>query len=644
MTAALHALAEAAGLLVDWVDVAEQPRRVAPDTLRALLAGLGQRADDERHCRESLRALAAAPSAAPLLTVCVGEWLGLRGTPGTPCRWHGEDGHAQDGIFDDDGRVLAPATPGYWRLEWASQAQAVAVAPLRCWQVADACRSSHPRAWGLALQVYSACSEDDAGIGDVAGCADWLRHISHAGADALALSPVHAPRGRAGVYSPYSPSDRRFLDPLQAAPTHVLGAAAHAALDAMPVLREHFAALQAQPWIDWPASSAAKWQWIRALHDRFDAVDSAAHADFLRFRQAGGTALADYASFAARDHGDDDPGLHVFAQWLAQRSWGGLQREARERGMGIGLIADLAVGFDPAGAEAAAWPQATLSGLVLGAPPDAFNPAGQVWGIGSYSPRGLRESGYAPFIALLRAVLHDRGGLRIDHILGLLRLWLVPAGAGPGEGGYVRYPLQDLLNLLVLESWRHRAIVVGEDLGVVPPGFRDTLAVRGVLGTDVLLFNRDADGRFLPPARWREQAVATTTTHDLPTLCGWRAARDLDWRERLGLGSAVQLRQERAARRQAVAELRAACESQGLDDGDPWLDALRYSARAPAALALLPAEDALALTEQPNLPGTVATHPNWRRRLPQPLPAEPLQQALTAFADARHGAGAEGAA
>ncbi len=216
-----------------------------------------------------------------------------------------------------------------------------------------------------------------------------------------------------------------------------------------------------------------------------------------RFREAGGATLADYASFAARDHGDDDPGLHLFAQWLAQRSWGGLQREARERGMGIGLIADLAVGFDPAGAEAAAWPQATLSGLVLGAPPDAFNPAGQVWGIGSYSPRGLRESGYAPFIALLRAVLHDRGGLRIDHILGLLRLWLVPAGAGPGEGGYVRYPLPDLLNLLVLESWRHRAIVIGEDLGVVPPGFRDTLAARGVLGTDVLLFNRDPDGRFL---------------------------------------------------------------------------------------------------------------------------------------------------
>jgi len=642
MSATLRALAEAAGLLVDWVDVADQPRRVAPDTLRALLAGLGLRADDDHRCHESLRWLAANPAATPLLTVTGGDWLRLRGAAGAACRWQGEDGQEHDSVFDDDGRAQAPVQPGYWQLAWAGQNQAVAVAPARCWQIADACRSSRPRAWGLALQVYSACSEDDAGIGDVAGCAAWLRQISHSGADALALSPVHAPRGRAGVYSPYAPSDRRFLDPLHAAPTHVLGAAAHAALDGLPALREHFAALQAQPWIDWPASAAAKWQWLRALHGRFDTLDAAAHADFLRFREGGGAALAGYATFAARDHGDDDPALHLFAQWLAQHSWAGLQREARERGMGIGLIADLAVGFDPAGAEAAAWPQATLSGLVLGAPPDAFNPAGQAWGIAGYSPRGLRQTGFAPFIALLRAVLRDRGGLRIDHILGLLRLWLVPAGAGPGEGGYLRYPLQDLLNLLALESWRHHAIVIGEDLGVVPPGFRDALSARGVLGTDVLLFNRDQDGRFLPPARWRDQAVATTTTHDLPTLCGWRAARDLDWRERLGMGSAAQLRQERVARRQAAVELRAACDSQGLADGELWLDALRYTARAPAALALLPAEDALALTEQPNLPGTVATHPNWRRRLPQPLPAEPLQQALGAFADARHGAGGAG--
>jgi len=639
MSQPLHALAAAAGLLVDWVDVASQPRQVAAPTLRALLAGLGLRADDDRHCRDSLRLLAGASASAPLLTARTGEWMSMQAPPGAACRWEDDTGRGHDARPDAEGRLQAPAEPGYWRVAWQNHVQAVAVAPPRAWRVADACHAAAPRAWGVALQVYSACSDDDAGIGDVAGCAAWLRQAAHAGADALALSPVHAPRGRGGIYSPYSPGDRRFLDPLHAAPTHVLGAAALAALDAQPALRERCMALQANPWIDWPASGAAKWQWLRALHECFDAAEPAAQADYLRFRQAGGIALAEYARFAALDHGDEDPALHLFAQWLAQRSWAGLQRQAHERGMRLGLIADLAVGFDPGGSEAAAWPDAILPGLVLGAPPDAFNPDGQVWGIGSYSPRGLRAAGYAPFIALLRAVMRDRGGLRIDHILGLLRLWLVPAGAGPGEGAYLRYPLHDLLNLLVLESWRHRAIVIGEDLGVVPPGFRDTLAERGVLGTDVLLFCRDEEGRFQPPARWRGEAVATSTTHDLPTLCGWRAARDLDWREHLGLGQPAQWRQERTARRQAVVQLRAACQGEGVAEGDPWLDALRYTARAPAALALLPAEDALALAEQPNLPGTVATHPNWRRRLPQPLPAEPLQQAMVAFADARQGAG-----
>lgn len=640
MSAALHALAEAAGLVVDWVDVAGEARQVPVPTLHALLAALGMRAGNDHQCREGLRELGRARPPAPLLTARTGERLALRGEPGQRCRWFDERDLGHDVHRDEDGCLHAPAAPGYWRLESASGTQAFAIAPPRCWSLAEACGKQDPRAWGMALQVYSASSEDDAGIGDAAGSAAWLRHVAHAGGDALALSPVHAARPIHAHYSPYSPSDRRFLDPLHAAPTHVLGAAATQALDALPFLRERCRALQAQPLVDWRAAARAKWQWLRVLHDRFDAADPALHADYLRFRAEGGAALGAYARFAAHDDGEDDPGPQLFGQWLAQRSWAGLQREARERGMGVGLVADLAVGFDPAGAEAAAWPRVVLPGLVLGAPPDAFNPEGQAWGIGGYSPRGLVDSGYAPFLALLRAVLRERGGIRIDHVLGLLRLWLVPVGATPGEGGYLRYPLRDLLNLVVLESWRHRAIVIGEDLGVVPPGFREQLAARGVLGTDVLLFCRDEDGNFLPPARWRREAVATTTTHDLPTLCGWRTARDLDWRERLGVGSAALLRQERVARRHAQLQLQAACESEGIAEGDPWLDALRYTARAPAPLALLPVEDALALTEQPNLPGTVATHPNWCRRLPRPLPAQPLHAALATFSGARHAASA----
>lgn len=261
-----------------------------------------------------------------------------------------------------------------------------------------------------------------------------------------------------------------------------------------------------------------------------------------------------------------------------------------------------------------------LRGLVLGAPPDAFNADGQHWGIGAYSPTALRRSGFAPYIALLRAVLRDRGGIRIDHILGLLRLWVVPDGASSGDGAYLAYPLQDLLNLLALESWRHRAIVIGEDLGVVPPGIREELSRRGVMGIDVLMFTRDQEGAFVPPALWRADAVATTTTHDLPTLTGWRAGRDIDWRRTLELIQPAQAQADHQTRIRDASRLDAAVADAGLGSDAPLLDALRFTASSVSPLALLPVEDALALDEQPNLPGTVEVHPNWRRRLPDPCP------------------------
>ncbi|RWU20042.1 4-alpha-glucanotransferase, partial [Xanthomonas phaseoli] len=510
--------------------------------------------------------------------------------------------------------------------------QQVAVAPPRCFSVADACGQPSPRAWGMALQVYSARSLDDGGIGDAAGTVEWLRHAALAGADALALSPVHAARPVSGGYSPYSPSDRRFLDPLHAAPVRILGELALDAISAVPGLRERFDGLHNAALIDWQASAHAKWELLRQLY----AHVSPDHADLVAFRNAGGAALEGFARFAAQDFGDNDPQLHVFTQWLAARSWSDAQREAHERGMKIGLIADLAVGFDPNGAEAAAAADTVLRGLVLGAPPDAFNADGQHWGIGAYSPTALRRSGYAPYIALLRAVLRDRGGIRIDHILGLMRLWVVPDGASSNEGAYLAYPLHDLLNLLALESWRHRAIVIGEDLGVVPPGIREELSQRGVMGIDVLMFTRNDDGAFVSPALWRPDAIATTTTHDLPTLTGWRAGRDIEWRRKLKLIQPAQASDDAAARNKDVARLDAAVELAGLSSArDPLLGALRFTATSVSPLALLPVEDALALDEQPNLPGTVEVHPNWRRRLPDPLPHARLHSALHGFAEAR---------
>ncbi|MFC0152700.1 4-alpha-glucanotransferase [Xanthomonas dyei] len=631
-TNTLHTLAAAAGVMVEWVDASDQPRQVSEQSVQAVLTALelpsataAQREDSLRRCK------AQADEPAALLTVQVGAPLPLRVAANASGRWTDDSGSSEEARADAQGQLLAPQRFGYWTLQIGALTQQVAVAPQRCFSVADACGQPSPRAWGMALQVYSACSLDDGGIGDAAGAVEWLRHAALAGADALALSPVHASRPITGGYSPYSPSDRRFFDPLHAAPVRVLGELALEAIDEIAGLRQRFDTLHTNALIDWPASAQAKWELLRHLHARV-APD---HADLLAFRTAGGAALDGFARFAAQDYGDNDPQLHVFTQWLAARSWSDAQREAHERGMKIGLIADLAVGFDPNGAEAAAAAETVLRGLVLGAPPDAFNADGQHWGIGAYSPTALRRSGFAPYIALLRAVLRDRGGIRIDHILGLLRLWVVPEGAGSNEGAYLAYPLHDLLNLLALESWRHRAIVIGEDLGVVPPGIREELSRRGVMGIDVLMFTRDEDGAFIAPGLWRPDAVATTTTHDLPTLTGWRAGRDIDWRRKLALIKPEQASDDANHRSKDVARLDAAVEHVGLSSDDALLGALRFTASSVSPLALLPAEDALALDEQPNLPGTVEVHPNWRRRLPDPLPHARLTTALQGFAEAR---------
>jgi 4-alpha-glucanotransferase len=293
--------------------------------------------------------------------------------------------------------------------------------------------------------------------------------------------------------------------------------------------------------------------------------------------------------------------------------------------MGIGLIADLAIGIDPAGSYAWGHRANLLAGISVGAPPDLFNPLGQDWGLATYSPQALHRHGFLPFIDLLRAVMRHAGGIRIDHILGLNRLWLVPPGATPRDGAYLTYPLDDLLRLAALESWRHRCVVIGEDLGTVPLGLRPKLRAAGILGTRVLWFERSATG-FTPPGQWHPAAVATSSTHDLPTVAGWWAERDIDWREDLGLlganETAADLRTGREADRTALwSTLQAAGCTQGVppppDKPDDVLDAVaRFIGRTRCALALLPLEDVLGAREQPNLPGTTEGHPNWQRRLP----------------------------
>ncbi len=284
-----------------------------------------------------------------------------------------------------------------------------------------------------------------------------------------------------------------------------------------------FTQLERLPLIDWAQAARAKLALLRQMYESFiDDDHPALHADFARFRADGGELLAQHAVFEtlhaaqfekgigdwrewpvdlrnptgaattvfAASH-EDEVRFHCFLQWLADRSIAIAHGTAREAGMRIGLIADLAVGTDTAGSHAWSRQGDILGGLAIGAPPDLFNPGGQNWGLTGFSPRALANGGFTPFLATVRAALRHAGGLRIDHVMGLARLWLIPDGAEPSDGAYLSYPLTDMLRrLLALESQRHQAIVVGEDLGTVPEGFRETLAAAGLHGMRVLWFER----------------------------------------------------------------------------------------------------------------------------------------------------------
>jgi 4-alpha-glucanotransferase len=363
-------------------------------------------------------------------------------------------------------------------------------------------------------------------------------------------------------------------------------------------LREHalFEALHAH----WLAQPDPKWSWRDWPQD---------------WRSPVGPAVANFAAANPREIQ-----FHMFAQWLAAESFAAAQRDARQQGMRIGLIFDVAVGMNPGGSHAWSRPHDLLLGLSVGAPPDLFNARGQDWGLTAFSPQGLLATGFEPFIATLRAAMRAAGGVRIDHAMGLTRLWLVPRGSSPAGGAYLTFPLDDLLRLIALESHRHRAIVIGEDLGTVQPEFRARMADAGIAGMDVLWFQRDGK-RFLAPKRWRRDAVAMTSTHDLATVAGWWGGSDIATRAKLGLADERRETKERSRDRKAIwraFQKAGAAEKAEPPPGqpEPAVDAaIAFTAQSPSRLALILIEDVLALTEQPNLPGTIDEHPNWRRRL-----------------------------
>lgn len=594
--------ARSTGIAVDWVDATGRSQRVPTEALRRILEAIDGR--DE------------PGGVAPLITARVGGPVVLPGVAGDHAGELVLEGGEARPVSIRSGRLPRISRPGYHRLRFADREVTVAAAPSRCITLEEIAEGR--RLWGVAAQIYSLRRCGDGGIGDIGAVRELAGAAARHGADAVALSPVHSlfphEPARAG---PYSPSSRLFLNPLYADPSATFDA--HRVADEMPP--------DDSPLIDWASAGAAKFARLRRLFDEFVEIDTPLVRDFEAFVRAGGETLAQHARFEA-ERGGAPERYHLFLQWITARSFAATQQAAKAAGMRIGLISDLAIGMDRAGSHAWARQSDLLMGLSIGAPPDAFNPQGQDWGLTGFSPRSLVASGFEPFLATLRAALAFAGGVRIDHVMGLLRLWLIPLGRPPTEGAYLAYPVDDLLALLALESHRHRAVVIGEDLGTVPPGFRARLGRAGIAGMDVMWFERTRL-TFKSPSRWRRSAVATTTTHDLPTVAGWWSGEDIRLRRALGLGSPG----EELERQRDRERLWRAFRRSGVPGEPPAADqparavdaALACVAQSPSPLMLAPLEDLLGIATQPNLPGTIDEHPNWRRRL-TPTAAELFEQ------------------
>lgn len=658
----LHRLAQQAGLQIDWQDAAGRHQRTEDDALRRVLGALGYPAETERDVEESLARCACVPTS--FLTADCGECIELPQELAGTAELELEDGTARPTTIEPvDGRVFLPpiSEPGYHRLHLGSREIGLAIAPTTCFGIAEA--TGGRRAWGVAAQVPSLRDRTTRSFGDFASVADAAQKLALRGADALAISPVHALfPADPSRYSPYGPSSRAFLNVLFADP----------ALIGQPLAEPDSGEL-----IDWESAIPRR---MAELRRAFEATREVVADRLQAYRAAGATPLEKHATFDAlythfsgtgargwqgwpREFHDPDGEavkrfaaghaeeveFYLFAQWLAAQSLDAAQKAATDGGMSIGLISDLAVGLDSGGSHAWSKPGELLEGLSVGAPPDPLGPHGQDWGLTTFSPAALRANAFEPLIATLRANIDLCGGIRIDHALGLNRLWVIPHGGSAADGAYLRYPIDDMLRILALESQRARAVVIGEDLGTVPEGLRAKLEDRDVLGMRVLWFEREHGGGYVPPDRWQRKAVAMTGTHDLFTVAGWWSERDIDWAWKLGRASPESTegadRENRA--RERLGLWSALCASGSAEGDAPPREeprravdaATEHVASAPSMLALYPLEDIVGLREQPNLPGTMHEHPNWRRRMPDDtgmlLEREEVSQRLAGIARRR---------
>ena len=538
----------------------------------------------------------------------------------------------ESGTRKDVTEIPAGLTPGWYRLETDDRTVTV-VAPPRALPAV-------PRSWGWMLQLYALHSPASWGLGDLGDLRTFVNWTGpEHGASAVLLNPLHAITPVPPVQpSPYTPSSRRFGTPLALRVTDV-----DAYAQADPATRAEVDALRPEPVggrIDYDRSWAAKrsatellWRAAGRPAPPTTAPDLELFATFCALAERHGGRWSRWpvelrhpsSTAVARAAAELAPRIayHAWLQGEVQRQLGDVRAAARD--VGVRVVHDLAVGCDPEGFDGWAWQDVLALGARVGAPPDAFSQQGQDWGLPPWRPDQLDATGYTAYRDLVRALLRQADGLRVDHVAGLFRLWWVPPGVGPAGGTYVHSDAEVMLAILTLEAHRTGALVIGEDLGTVEPEVTDALHDRGMLSSAVLWFTRDRDAPgepLLPPDAWPEQAVASVSTHDLPTVTGFLRAEHVRARAELGLLDDVAADETKAATDRA--ELVDLLRAEGLVGDAPTEDELVVAihellAASRSQLVLIAPYDVVGEARQPNLPGTVDQYPNWRRKVAMSL-------------------------
>lgn len=626
----VYSKAKQLGIATEFVDVHGHRQICRADALQIIVDAL-----PPRSFRRHLSGPVVRNAHETGIAVSVPEANGLH------WRLQNRDRDVADGVVENASIAIGSGVAvGTYRLslegrDGDSETAPLIVAPEQAWQ-----GGGFDRIWLLTVQLYSIRSAGNWGIGDFSDLQALIDLAATCGCDGIGLNPLHVLFDEhPNDCSPYAPNSRLFLNPLYIDPAAI----PELPDDWMQTHRDARDAARAGEAIDYAAVAALKQSALQAAFRAFqDSATPARRAAFDRFRQEQGAALLQFACFevlrkrfasvwwdwpeewrqpdaeriARFAEGDarQDVAFVTFVQWTAATQLQACVDRAKASGMKLGLYLDVAVGVQSGGFDAWQEQGAISRQLSVGAPPDQLNTAGQNWGLAGFNAAGLEARNFEPFRAMLRASLKFSGAIRLDHVLGLNRLYLIPAGFSPRDGVYVDMPLQALLAVIAQESVAEQCMVIGEDLGTVPDGFRDKLAARGIFSYKVMMFERGHDGSFIAGRDYARNSLVTFNTHDLASFAGWRSGHDLYVKRTIGVDPG----ETDDERQRANTALNRRLDDDGIAAHDLF-GVTEFLANSGSRILAVAIEDLLGMRDQPNIPGTIDEHPNWRRRLPTTL-------------------------